>query len=172
MSTETVSDLPSEDNGKPSEPSSQLERPTEESQNPWNEPNSAVRIGVQCVSHTIPGAPGQRRKTLGDIICRNRWGRDMDEETDVVQVIGFPQVDGEKVRFILDSGVAGPDAKLEDIPVLAYKWDGTKLYVSSSYFWKLLIAAGWTSGYPLGLEAFLLKIFHLSISQRRANPGM
>ncbi len=65
---------------------------------------SAVRIVVRCISHKIPGPPKQRLKTMADIVCEHHWQRKLDKEVETIRVWGYPEIDGEKVRFLLDSG--------------------------------------------------------------------
>ncbi|KAM4057433.1 hypothetical protein HRG_014415 [Hirsutella rhossiliensis] len=87
-------------------------------------PASPIRIAVRCISNKIPGEPGQRVTTIGNLICQHQWGRNMDEGMDFIRTTGFPHLDGEKVDFLLDTGTVQPCTKQEDIPILAYRWSG------------------------------------------------
>ena len=108
----------------------------DESSKPSNDPilhigpaSQAFRIAVKCRSDRIPGEPSNRLTTMGNLICQHQWGRDMDTGTDFIRTDGFPQVDGERVRFLLDTGMMLPDTKPEDITILVYSWNGETMYV-------------------------------------------
>ncbi|KAK1764154.1 hypothetical protein QBC33DRAFT_548231 [Phialemonium atrogriseum] len=88
---------------------------------------NVVRIVVRCASHKVPGPPMQRARTMANIICQHQWGRDMDWQRETIRTRGCWEADGEKVRFLLDSGPPGVTPDLERIPVLMYKWTGEKL---------------------------------------------
>lgn len=94
--------------------------------------NSAIRIAVRCRSHKIPGKSSQRRTTMGNIICQHEWGRCLDENKDFIRTDGFPDSDGHKVNFLLDSGTLTPGLKLEDVPIIAYRWNGKDMCVESN----------------------------------------
>ncbi|KAI0096357.1 hypothetical protein GGR51DRAFT_543458 [Nemania sp. FL0031] len=88
---------------------------------------AAVRIVLKCRSDHIPGEPQHRLTTAGDLICQHLWGRDMNTEVDFIRTNGFPAVDGEKVGFLLDTGIVPPDTKYRDLPILVYRWTGKSM---------------------------------------------
>lgn len=96
-------------------------------------PHSAIRIAVRCRSHKIPGKPSERRTTMGNIICQHEWGRGMDEDKDFIRTDGFPDSDGHKVNFLLDSGRLTPGSKIENVPIVAYRWNGKNMCVGKNH---------------------------------------
>jgi hypothetical protein len=52
----------------------------------------------------------------------------MMKESDFIRTNGFPTVDGERVGFLLDTGIVPPDStKHRDLPILVYRWTGKSL---------------------------------------------
>jgi len=51
----------------------------------------------------------------------------MDREKDHIRSLGLQEIDGKKVKFLLESGTVSPDIKVEDVPLVAFKWTGEKL---------------------------------------------
>lgn len=91
------------------------------------ESGSPLRVVVHCLSHKIPGPRSKRTATLANIICQHQFQRNMDPGKDKIKVIGLQDIDGKKVRFLLESGILPATATLDDLPILAFKWTGEEL---------------------------------------------
>lgn len=90
-------------------------------------PDSPLRVVVRCLSHKIPGHRSDRANTMANIICRHHLQRDMDREKDQIKSLGYTEVDGKKVRFLLECGTLPAGTKVEDVPLVAFKWKGKRL---------------------------------------------
>ncbi|OIW23205.1 hypothetical protein CONLIGDRAFT_637826 [Coniochaeta ligniaria NRRL 30616] len=90
-------------------------------------PDSPLRIVVRCLSHRIPGDRSQRTSTMANIICQHFLQRDMDPVKERIRCLGLPEIDGRKVKFLLESGTVTPSTRLEDVPLRALKWTGKAL---------------------------------------------
>lgn len=64
---------------------------------------------------------------MANIICRYHFQRDMDRDKEHISSRGFPEIDGKKVKFLLECGTSSPLTKVEDIPIMGFKWHGEKL---------------------------------------------
>lgn len=91
------------------------------------DPDSPLRILVRCLSHKIPGPRSERTGTMANIICQHQFQRNMDSGKDTINVMGLQDIDGKKVRFLLQSGNLPTTTALDDVPILAFKWTGEKL---------------------------------------------
>jgi len=89
--------------------------------------HGALRIVVRCLSHNIPGPRAKRTATMANIICQHHLRRDSDPDKDKITSMGLQDLDGKKVRFLFESGSLQDDNRLEDVPVLGFKWTGSDL---------------------------------------------
>lgn len=85
------------------------------------DPDSPLRIFVRCLSHKIPGRPSERTAAIANIVCRYHLQRDMDADRDQISCRGLPELDGTKVKFLLECGTGSPLARVEDIPIMGFK---------------------------------------------------
>ncbi|OIW23285.1 hypothetical protein CONLIGDRAFT_637731 [Coniochaeta ligniaria NRRL 30616] len=86
-----------------------------------------VRILVRCLSHKIPGPRSSRKFTMAGIICRHYFKRDYSPDVDKISVMGLEDIDGKKVRFLLESGTLTDTTAVDSVTSLAFKWTGEKL---------------------------------------------
>lgn len=94
---------------------------------PSDGPDPPLRIVVRCLSHKIPGPRANRTATMANIICQHYFQRDTDPHKDQIKSLGLQDIDGKKVRFLLESGTLAAGATLDDMAILAFKWTGEKL---------------------------------------------
>jgi len=86
-----------------------------------------VRIVIRCLSHKIPGPRSKRKLTIADIVCRHCFRRDYDPSEDKINVMGLEDIDGKKVRFLLESGTLSESTATSPVTILAFRWTGEKL---------------------------------------------
>lgn len=86
-----------------------------------------VRIVVRCYSHKIPGLRSKRKITLADIVCRQSFQRHYDPAVDKISVMGLEDIDGKKVRFLLESGTLSDSTAKDSVTIMAFKWTGENL---------------------------------------------
>jgi hypothetical protein len=90
-------------------------------------PDSPLRIVVRCLSHNIPGRRSDRTATIANIICRYHFQRDMDRKQEQIRSLGLTEIDGKKVKLLLECGNVSPDTRIEDVPIKIFKWNGNEL---------------------------------------------
>lgn len=90
-------------------------------------PDAPLRIFVRCLSHKIPGRPSDRTATMANIICQYHFQRDMDPNKEHISSRGIAEIDGRKVKFLLECGTSSSHTKVEDIPITWFKWNGKQL---------------------------------------------
>ncbi|KAH8907509.1 hypothetical protein BR93DRAFT_867044, partial [Coniochaeta sp. PMI_546] len=66
---------------------------------------SPLRVFVRCLSHKIPGRRSDRTVTMANIICQYYVQRDMDPGKESISSRGFTDIDGRKVKFLLDYAI-------------------------------------------------------------------
>lgn len=86
-----------------------------------------MRILIRCLSHKIPGPRSKRKITIADIVCRQYFRRDYDPSEDKISVMGLEDIDGKKVRFLLESGTSSDSTATRSVTILAFRWTGEKL---------------------------------------------
>lgn len=89
--------------------------------------DSPLRVVVRCLSHKIPGRTSERIATIANIICQYYFQRDMDLEKEQITSLRLKDIDGKKVRFLLEYGTVPPLTRLDNIPIMAFKWNGKRL---------------------------------------------
>ncbi|KAI9740660.1 MAG: hypothetical protein M1818_004624 [Claussenomyces sp. TS43310] len=81
----------------------------------------ATRTVISCVSHSIPGRPAERHRTLTDAACQMQWNRTFDPSQDRLVTRGRFQDKNVRCFLLLDNGPV--DAT--DIDVMHFAWNGS-----------------------------------------------
>jgi hypothetical protein len=89
--------------------------------------DSPLCVVVRYLSHKIPGRTSKRTATIANIICQYHFQRHMDREKEQITSLRLKDIDRKKVRFLLEYGTIPPLTRLDNIPIMAFKWNGERL---------------------------------------------